>query len=126
MTHEELLKRIDDLEIQVQCMRNIVNIFYVKPVEHPTQPIVCVRNVHRFKQNTIVRYLLDHGGIDMNKIVTLQFPVEDYEQFCQLIGYSVCGYTELEGVRDKTKAKAEQLSSDLARENKSTGGHITP
>jgi len=64
----------------------------------PIQPIID----GRFKENKIVRHLLDHGGIDLNKIAMLNFPQEDTEQFAQLIGYSVGGFGSLSYVTDET------------------------
>ncbi len=45
---------------------------------HPIQPLVeDGYGIIRFKENKIVRYLLDNGGIDMNKLAVLNFPQED-------------------------------------------------
>lgn len=56
----------------------------------PIQPIEKDANqTLRFKANAIVKYLLDNGGIDMNKLAVLDFSVEDRQQFAQLIGYSL-------------------------------------
>jgi len=71
--------------------------------KHPHQPIVRDdHKVERFKENKIVRYLLDNGGIDMNQLAALPFSAEDRVQFAQLIGYSLCGFSELPYVSDKT------------------------
>ena len=76
-------------------------------VPHPNQPLVMdSKGTLRFKKNEIVCYLLDHGGIDLNKIATLPFDRNDREQFAQLIGYSVGGFSELSYVTDKTYNKA--------------------
>ena len=63
--------------------------------QHPTQPTVMVNGVKRFKSNAIVRWLLDDGPFDMNRIAMRGFDVEDQRQFAQLIGYSVSGYQDL-------------------------------
>ncbi len=69
---------------------------------HPPQPIVKdVRGTLRFKQNAIVRHLLDNGGIDLNQLGMLPFSKEDRSQFAQLIGYSVSGYGDLDYVSDR-------------------------
>lgn len=86
-----------------------------KPKEslHPMQPLVVDSHGRpRFKENKIVRYLLDHGGIDLNKIAELEFPVEDRQQFAQLIGYSLSGYGELSYVTDEAYAVAAALQDD--------------
>lgn len=62
---------------------------------HPIQPLIIVDNIERFKENKIVRYLLDHGGIDLNQIGQQFFPQEDEEQFAQLIGYSWSGFCDI-------------------------------
>lgn len=60
------------------------------------QPLVLDEGgVVRFKENPIVRYLLDNGGIDMNQLALLGFTNEDQAQFAQLIGYSVSGWGDL-------------------------------
>lgn len=67
--------------------------------KHPMQPIVedeC--KTLRFKENKIVSKLLDFAserGYDMNQIAMGDFSKEDRQQFAQLIGYSVCGYSDL-------------------------------
>ena len=72
-------------------------------VKHPIQPLVRHDNGgYRFKENKIVSYLLDNGGIDMNKLAVLDFTQNDREQFAQLIGYSIGGYGMLSYVTDET------------------------
>lgn len=74
-----------------------------KKAKHPLQPLITDEyGITRFKHNAIVRYLLDNGGIDLNKIAGIPFSREDREQFAQLIGYSLCGFGDLSYVRDKT------------------------
>jgi hypothetical protein len=66
----------------------------------------------RFKPNTLVRFLLDAGGIDINKLSMLpNIPQEEWEQFYQLIGYSIDGYDELSRVSDKSKREARTLAA---------------
>lgn len=56
----------------------------------PMQPVETdASGVLRFRENKIVRYLLDNGGIDLNDLARIEFPREDRDQFAQLIGYSV-------------------------------------
>ena len=78
----------------------------------PMQPIG--KDPHgaiRFKANAIVDYLLENGGIDLNHLATVEFPQEDREQFAQLIGYSLSGFSELSYVRDETYNAAEQKAA---------------
>lgn len=77
----------------------------------PLQPVY--RDEHgtiRFKENAIVRYLLDNGGIDMNKLAVLRFPQADREQFASLIGYSLSGFSELDYVSDESFGTAERMA----------------
>ena len=72
----------------------------------PMQPTEMVGTVLRFKGNKVVRHLLDNGGLDMNHLASQGFPREDYAQFCQLIGYSVGGFSDLRCSDDATVASA--------------------
>jgi hypothetical protein len=66
--------------------------------------------VTRFRENKIVSYLLDKGGIDLNDLAGVgTFSTEDWRQFAQLIGYSVDGYCSLSYV-----SRAEQHRADDA------------
>lgn len=79
-------------------------------MKHPMQPIVLdQQGVARFKENKIVRYLLEHGGIDMNQLARLDFPREDQSQFAQLIGYSVSGFGDLSYAQQDEVAAADML-----------------
>lgn len=85
-----------------------------KKARHPIQPLVIDQHgVKRFKQNGIVRFLLDNGLFDMNLLAQLPFTVEDREQFAQLIGYSLSGFGGLSYVTDETYRRAEK---QLAKE----------
>lgn len=83
-------------------------------MDHPVQPLVVDKSgITRFKMNAIVRHLLDNGGIDMNQIAMLDFEQNDREQFAQLIGYSLGGFSDLSYVRDETyELAAAQLDSE--------------
>lgn len=82
---------------------------------HPMQPIIIASDGRiRFKENKIVRFLLDWAsprGIDMNTLAAMNFSQEDRAQFAQLIGYSVRGYGGLRYAINVEEAdgKAEQL-----------------
>lgn len=83
-------------------------------MKHPIQPLELAEDgVLRFKENKIVRYLLDNGGIDMHKIAIQFFPKEDEEQFAQLIGYSLSGYGDLNYVSDESYNIAEKMHEGL-------------
>lgn len=96
------------------------------------QPVVWDgHGVIRFQQNEIVRYLLDNGGLDLNKLhgtghSAPRFLRSDWDQFHQLIGYSVsaCPYlnddvwSEAQERRDRLVAK---YPDDPALEPESDG-----
>lgn len=86
-------------------------------MKHPMQNIhLDEQGVARFVENEIVRHILDHGGIDLNELA-MSFHAaehrEDFEQFAQLIGYSVCGFADLSYASDEAvelaDAEAEKL-----------------
>jgi len=86
----------------------------------PIQPLVTDANgTERFQANEIVRYLLDHGGLDMNDLAVRDFSREDREQFAQLIGYSWSGACDLpymsDEVLDAAKSMKDGMSEDAAR-----------
>lgn len=62
--------------------------------KHPIQPLERDKQgVIRFKSNSIVKYLLANGGLDLNDLhrVEAEFTKDDWDQFHQLIGYSHSG-----------------------------------
>ena len=86
-------------------------------MKHPTQPLSTDDNgTVRFKENEIVRYLLDHGPFDMNFIASHEFPQEDRIQFAQLIGYSLGGFGELSYVTDDAFAVAHAMANGTTDE----------
>ena len=88
----------------------------LKNTHHPIQPLgIAEDGVLRFKQNAIVRHLLDKGGIDLNQIACLDFSREDREQFAQLIGYSHSGAHDLSYVSSEVLAAAEAGGTDADR-----------
>jgi hypothetical protein len=79
-------------------------------VQHPIQPIYTdEKGIRRFKSNKIVRFLLDNGGFDLNKLASLPFSDEDRCQFAQLIGYSRGGFAELPYVPDAEWQRVEEI-----------------
>lgn len=70
---------------------------------HQVQPLAKDSDgVLRFKQNKIVRLLLDAGPFDLNQLAAMPWGNEDREQLAQLIGYSLSGFKELSYVSDAT------------------------
>ena len=72
-----------------------------KMTQHPVQPLEEIDGVLRFKENKIVRFLLDEGPFDMNQLAAMPFSDEDRSQFAQLIGYSLSGFGELGYVEER-------------------------
>lgn len=94
-------------------------------MNHPIQPLAQdERGTIRFKQNAIVRYLLDAGPFDMNHISMKSFSVEDQEQFAQLIGYSLSGFAELSYVRDETYGTAVKMNEAGQTEDQAQIAHL--
>ena len=81
-------------------------------MKNPIQPLENINGMIRFKENKIVRYLLDNGGIDLNKLAVMDFDDNDREQLSQLIGYSLSGYGDLSHVSDESYYVAEAMLKD--------------
>ncbi len=85
--------------------------------KNPIQPLV--QDAHgtlRFKENAIVRHLLDWAqprGMGLNELSCLDFSDDDHQQFAQLIGYSLGGYGDLNVVDDEAYAVAANMSDGL-------------
>jgi hypothetical protein len=99
----------------------------------PMQPVIKDEGgTLRFRENAVIRYIVDHAGdvvhpgapaidpgtgrpyhqgrLDLGKLMTLDFPQEDREQFAQLMGYALTGYHELSYVSDESAAQANALA----------------
>ena len=75
------------------------------------QPFVIYNDgVVRFKMNSVVDRLLEESqarGFGLNELACCDgLSQEDWEQFYQLIGYSLCGYHELSRVSDESAMEA--------------------
>ena len=79
---------------------------------HPIQPFVNINGTIRFKENAIVRFLLDAGPFDLNQLAVMPFSDEDREQFAMLIGYSFNGFGELGYVSSDTYQRAKARLQD--------------
>lgn len=77
------------------------------------QPLVWDNDVIRFRQNKIVRYLLDAGPFDLSDLGLMPFDREDREQFAQLIGYSAGGFGELDYTTDEVASKIVKLAAAM-------------
>ncbi|HGG8806015.1 TPA: hypothetical protein ACJJXH_002267 [Enterobacter hormaechei subsp. hoffmannii] len=76
----------------------------------PMQPLVIdAHGTLRFKENPIVRTLLDYAtvrGYGLNEMALEEFDAEDQMQLAQLIGYSLSGYGTLSYVTDESYERA--------------------
>lgn len=81
--------------------------------KHPIQPVEFVGGVIRFRENLIVKFLLDQYEPGLNDIA-LRFNdnPEDYEQLMMLIGYSVSGFGDLD-INRRTIAIADGMAHRL-------------
>ena len=94
-------------------------------MNHPIQPLEKDdKGTLRFKANKIVGYLLDNGGIDMNKLSVMDFSDEDRQQFAQLIGYSLSGYGELGYVSDDAYGAAATMVDEGLSEKDARIAHL--
>ena len=69
-------------------------------MKQPSQPIVLdEKGTPRFQSNEIIKFLFNTGQLDLNKLTMMvkqgAFPLEDYAQITQLLGYSVSGWGDL-------------------------------
>lgn len=79
---------------------------------NPMQPLIKDgdRGI-RFKENAIVRQLLDFAterGMGLNELHGMPFTQDDRTQFAQLIGYSLNGFHELSYVADEDALDATE------------------
>jgi hypothetical protein len=87
----------------------------MKKLPQPNQPIVLDEDDRpRFQKNSLVRWLLDAGPLDLSQLRNMpNLDLDDWTQLMQLIGYSVDGYAELStSPRDRVAwadAEAEKL-----------------
>lgn len=83
----------------------------------PMQPIETDGSgIKRFRENKLVTYLLENGGIDLNHLARIEFPQEDRDQFTQLIGYSVSAAPIMHDMINAADTiKEEGVDTDRAR-----------
>jgi hypothetical protein len=79
----------------------------------PMQPLYLSANGNiRFRENVLVKYLIQHGNIDLDDLREVDCPQEDREQLAQLVGYSLDGYGKLSYVTDETYDVAHAMYHD--------------
>jgi hypothetical protein len=91
-------------------------------MKNPIQPLSKdAQGTLRFKKNAIVDYLLEWSkqrGLGLNELAAMDFTQDDREQFWQLIGYSLIGYSELSFVSDATYSVAVGMTEDEGLQEK--------
>lgn len=104
--------------------------------KHPVQPLVWDGPVVRFKQNAIVRFLVDwcagqndsagypkfstpNGAApNLNVLSLMGFSKDDWTQLAQLIGYSVSGAGDLSYFDRRVLAAADREVDKMVRAKK--------
>ena len=79
--------------------------------KHPMQPIVLVDGIARFKENRLVRFLVDKYGL--NELLKQRYTDDDWSQLFQLMGYSVGSFGGLSFADPETVAKADNIAESL-------------
>ncbi len=90
-------------------------------MKHPVQPLEMVEGILRFKQNKIIRKLLDFSsehGYSLNEIAKEYHDDEDYVQLMQLIGYSVVGNCDLNCVSDEEYERVNKQVDNFNKDKK--------
>ena len=82
------------------------------------RPLVDVNGVIRFKQNAVIGWLFKQGHLNLNRIPVDELPLEDVEEFWQMLGYSVSGYSELSFIRPETVAEVDEAAEVILRNRK--------
>ena len=79
-------------------------------MKHPMQPIEITKGTPRFKRNAIVNFLAMKFGL--NELASMDFPLEDWEQLAQLMGYSLSGFSELSYVTGEAYETAVKMHEE--------------
>lgn len=105
-----------DLKEQIDRRLRIADELDTNSQKQPMQPIyIDSHGYARFKENRLVRYLLEASDISMNDLAIIDFPQEDREQFSQLIGCTVGSFGTLSYVRPEVVRKADIIVNMLER-----------
>lgn len=85
----------------------------------PLQPLYIDKHkVVRFRENKVLEALREAAaqrGFTLNDLAVMDLPREDWQQFAQLIGYSLSGYSELSYVTDKAYERAAKAAPKIPR-----------
>ena len=88
--------------------------------QFPMQPVILdAGGTPRFQMNSIVRYLLDAGPFNMMNLADLPgISSEEWEQFAQLIGYSVPAFSDLSYASVEVVDEAVKQANKLIMEKR--------
>lgn len=79
-------------------------------LKNPLQPLFEDESgTLRFKANGIVEYLVRTGKANLNEIACMDFTEEDRQQFSQLHGYSLGGFSDLSSTTDEVYYAAVKM-----------------
>ncbi len=80
--------------------------------KHPMQPVEMINGIARFKENRLVRFLVDEYGLN-ELLVRCRATDDDWSQLSQLIGRSVSAYGDQSFADPETVAKADKIAESL-------------
>lgn len=80
----------------------------------------------RFRENRAVRYLLDQGPFDLNKLAAMGWERWELAQILQLIGYPTKGYGESVSVSGKTYDRVWESKRRFKEEEKAEPEPMIP
>jgi hypothetical protein len=73
------------------------------------------------KENKLVHFLVEEYKGGLNKLSRIPCDPEDYEQLMQLIGYSICGYTELSMISEESKEQSSRTRNRIQTQQQNQG-----
>lgn len=97
--HNIMVKKTDDVKEFLETRA-----FY-----DPVMPLQPIKD-YRFVSNRIVDELLRTSPLDLNDLAEMKYSNNEWEQFAQLIGYSVSGFGGLSYVSRETRDAADDIS----------------
>ena len=103
LEHHNLARNCFIVDAMNEAAAMLLKMAEQKPVSHVQPTIKDPDGILRFKENAIVRHLYDWArerGHGLNELACMPFSNEDRQQFAQLLGYSLSGYSELPYVGD--------------------------
>lgn len=106
--------RLRDSVMQANVEELVSNDRLLSDLHHPFQPLGRdAEGLLRFKKNTMVEFMFSKGciSLSMDEFGKLLFPLEDREQFVQLLGCSLTNFSNLPYVRAETYSAVVQKTA---------------